>query len=70
MEFSQIHYDRHTICWGHGNNLVGPQLLARIQLREPTKKEDKEEGKEEKKNPFKVFCSKGQYELQKKNKVL
>lgn len=41
LKFEELHYDPHTICWGLGNDIVGPQILARIQLREPTRKEDK-----------------------------
>lgn len=33
-EFREINYDPNTICWGMGNHVVGPRLIARIQLRE------------------------------------
>lgn len=62
MEFSQVHYDPNTICWGLGNNLVGPRLLARIKLREPTKKEEKAAFKDykEAERIFTEYCNKGQ----------
>lgn len=41
LKFEELLYDPYIIVWGLGNDLVGPQLLARIQLREPTKKEDR-----------------------------
>ncbi len=40
LEFKDVYYDPATICWGEGNDIVGPQLLARIQIREPNKKEN------------------------------
>ncbi len=62
MDFAQIHYDPNTICWGIGNNLVGPHLLARIQLREPTEKEDRAEYEDYKKAEqiFNTYVKKGQ----------
>lgn len=37
-DFSHIGYDPHHICWGHGNNAVGPRLLARIKIDDKTTK--------------------------------
>lgn len=41
-KFSDIYYDPQTICWGHGNNIVGPRLIASIKIRELTPEEDAE----------------------------
>ena len=35
--FEEINYNSDVICWGHGNNLVGPVLLASISFKNETK---------------------------------
>ena len=40
--FSEIYYDPKTVCWGHGNNIVGLRELARIRIREETPEEELE----------------------------
>lgn len=42
-DFKDVMYDRHTIRWGLGNSAVGLQCIARIRLKEPSKKELLEE---------------------------
>jgi len=37
--FEDINYNSDVICWGHGNNLVGPNLIASIRLKPESKKE-------------------------------
>ncbi|MBX4188408.1 MAG: hypothetical protein KW793_04745 [Candidatus Doudnabacteria bacterium] len=61
-KFEEINYDPGMICWGKGNNVIAPNLIARIQLREPTKKEDKEELRRynEGKDIYEKFINKGQ----------
>lgn len=39
-EFKDIYFDEDQVVWGQGNNIVGLQELARIQLRELTPEED------------------------------
>lgn len=38
-KFEGINYSNDVICWGHGNNLVGPAMLASIRFANESKKE-------------------------------
>jgi hypothetical protein len=46
IDFKDVYYDRHIIRWVQGNNAVGLNCLASFSLRNPTKKEEKEEKKD------------------------
>lgn len=61
-DFKDIYFDSNQVCWGLGNKVVGPQVLARIQLREPTSEEEKEEMEEyaEAKEIYDKYINKGQ----------
>ena len=61
-DFKDIYFDPDQVCWGRGNKVVGPQLLARIELREPTSEEEKEEMEEytEAKEIYDKYINKGQ----------
>jgi hypothetical protein len=41
LEFKYVHYDPDMICWGAGNHIIGPRLIARIQISKPSKEEEK-----------------------------
>lgn len=60
--FEQIYYNPRTICWGVGNGAVGPSLIARIQLRPLTKKQQADEKKawDSAKEIYDKFLWKGQ----------
>ena len=46
FDFEYVQFDPDTICWGVGNNAVGLSLMARIELREKNKSEQRKEKKE------------------------
>lgn len=47
-DFSYIYYDKGHICWGVGNDAIGPRLIARIAI--PGAKISKKQEKAEKKD--------------------
>jgi hypothetical protein len=40
LEFKDVNYNPNTICWGVGNRVVGPNLLASFRLKEMSKEEE------------------------------
>lgn len=62
LPFEEILYDAHAVCWGRGNNAVGPQLLGIFQIREPNKKENARIKKdwEDAKQIYDKYINKGQ----------
>ncbi len=64
LDFSQVQYDPKLICWGHGNKVIGPRLVAIIA--NPDYKQSKAEKEREKKdyeiakNIYNVYILHGQ----------
>lgn len=40
LDFKDVNYNPNTICWGVGNSVVGPQLLASFRFKEMSKEEE------------------------------
>lgn len=62
LDFKDVVYDSSTICWGKGNKVVGLNLIARIQLREPTKADDRKAKRDylDAKKIYDTYINKGQ----------
>ncbi|MDD4972014.1 MAG: hypothetical protein PHT07_21515 [Paludibacter sp.] len=62
LDFKDVFYDSGTVCWGCGNDAIGPRLVARIKMRDLTPEEEAREREDwlKAKDIYEKYINRGQ----------